>query len=106
VGGTLGWLIGIGTLAIPGVGPLIAAGPIVAALAGAGVGSAVGGMAGALIGLGVPELEAKRYEEEIKRGRILVSVRCDSVARAHSVRTVLEDAGGKSVFLSGEQRAA
>lgn len=106
LGGALGWLVGIGTLAIPGVGPLIAAGPIVAALAGAGVGSAIGGVAGALIGLGVPELEAKRYEEEIKRGRILVSVRCDSVAQAHAVRATLEDAGGKSVFLSGEQRAA
>jgi sporulation protein YlmC with PRC-barrel domain len=106
LGGALGWLVGIGTLAIPGVGPLIAAGPIVAALAGAGVGSAVGGIAGALIGLGVPELEAKQFEEELKRGRILISVRCDSVARAHAVRTVLEDAGGKDVFLSGEQRAA
>lgn len=106
VGGALGWLVGIGSLAIPGVGPLIAAGPIVAALAGAGVGSAIGGIAGALIGLGLPELEAKRYEEEIKRGRILVSVHCDSVGMAHSARKVLEDAGGKSVFLSGEQRAA
>ncbi len=106
VGGVLGWLVGIGTLAIPGVGPLIAAGPIVAALAGAGVGSAVGGIAGALIGLGVPELEAKRYEEEIKRGRILLSVHCDSVGMAHTARKVLEDCGGKAVFLSGEQRAA
>ncbi|HZP22009.1 MAG TPA: PRC-barrel domain-containing protein [Terriglobales bacterium] len=106
VGGVLGWLVGIGTLAIPGVGPLIAAGPIVAALAGAGVGGAVGGIAGSLIGLGLPELEAKQYEEEIKRGRILVSVHCDSVGLAHQARKVLEDSGGKSVFLSGEQRAA
>lgn len=106
VGGALGWLAGIGTLAIPGIGPLLAAGPIVAALAGAGVGSAVGGIAGALIGLGLPELEAKRYEEEIKRGRILVSVHCSSVGMAHTARKVLEDAGGKAVFLSGEQRAA
>jgi len=106
VGGVLGWLVGIGSLAIPGIGPLIAAGPIVAALAGAGVGGAVGGIAGTLIGLGVPELEAKQYEEEIKRGRILVSVHCDSVGVAHQARKVLEDSGGKSVFLSGEQRAA
>ncbi len=106
IGGALGWLVGIGTLAIPGVGPLLAAGPIVAALAGAGVGSAVGGIAGALIGLGVPELEAKRYEEEIKRGRILVSVHCDSVGTAHTARNILESAGAKDVFLSGEQRAA
>src|ERR1700749_2241889 len=69
IGGALGWLVGIGMLAIPGIGPLLAAGPIVAALAGAGVGSAVGGIAGALIGLGVPELEAKHYEKEIREGR-------------------------------------
>jgi hypothetical protein len=106
VGGTLGWLVGIGTLAIPGVGPLLAAGPIVAALAGAGVGGAVGGIAGALIGLGLPEIEAKRYEEEIKRGRILISVHCESVHSAQTARKVLEDSGAKDVFLSGEQRAA
>jgi hypothetical protein len=106
VGGTLGWLVGIGTLAIPGVGPLLAAGPIVAALAGAGVGGAIGGIAGTLIGLGVPEIEAKRYEEEIKRGRILVSIHCDSVHMAQRARKVLEDSGAKDVFLSGEQRAA
>lgn len=106
LGGALGWLAGIGMIAIPGIGPLLAAGPIVTAIAGAGVGSAVGGIAGALIGLGVPELEARRYEEEVKRGRILVSVRCDSVGLAHTARTLLEDFGGGSVFLSGDQRAA
>lgn len=89
-----------------GVGPLLAAGPIVAALAGAGVGSAIGGVAGALIGMGLPEIEAKRYEEEIKRGRILVSVHCESVHMAQNARKVLEDSGAKDVFLSGEQRAA
>lgn len=106
VGGVLGWLAGIGTLAIPGIGPLIAAGPIVAAIAGAGVGSAIGGIAGALIGLGVPELEAKRYEEEIRRGRILMSVHCDNLANAKRAREVLEEFGAKEVFLSGELRAA
>jgi len=106
VGGTLGWLAGIGTLAIPGIGPLIAAGPIIAALAGAGVGSAIGGIAGGLVGLGLPEIEAKRYEEEIKRGRILVSVHCDSMQMAQTARKVLEDSGAKDVFLSGEQLAA
>ncbi len=106
LGGALGWLAGVGLIAIPGIGPLLAAGPIVAAIAGAGVGSAVGGIAGALIGLGVPELEARRYEEEVKRGRILVTVHCDSVGAAHTARTVLEDFGGANVFLSGEQRAA
>src|SRR5919205_2710782 len=88
VGGVLGWLAGIGALAIPGVGPLLAAGPIVAALAGAGVGSAIGGIAGALIGLGLPELEAKRYEEAIKKGRILVSVHCSDMRQAEIARKV------------------
>ena len=100
VGGALGWLVGIGTLAIPGVGPLLAAGPIVAALAGAGVGSAVGGIAGGLIGMGLPEIEAKRYEEEIKRGRILLSVHCDSVHCANA-RKVLDESAAKDVVPLG-----
>src|SRR5437773_8597279 len=74
IGGTLGWLAGIGALAIPGIGPFIAAGPIMAALAGAGVGGTVGGIAGALIGLGLPEYEAKRYAGRIEKGGILLSV--------------------------------
>ena len=106
IGGTLGWLAGIGTLAIPGIGPLLAAGPIVAAVAGAGVGSAIGGIAGALIGLGLPELEAKRYEEAIKQGRILVSVHCPDMRHAEKARKVLDDSGAKEVFLSGERKAA
>jgi hypothetical protein len=106
VGGVLGWLAGIGTLAIPGIGPLLAAGPIVAALAGAGAGGAIGGLTGALIGLGVPELEAKRYEEAIKKGRILVSIHCPNVREAENARKLLEDAGAKEVFLSGERKAA
>src|SRR5947209_6450360 len=77
VGGALGWLAGIGAIAIPGLGPFIAAGPIVAALAGAGAGGAVGGVVGALVGLGIPEYEAKRYEGRIKSGGILLSVHCD-----------------------------
>jgi sporulation protein YlmC with PRC-barrel domain len=106
IGGVLGWLAGIGTLAIPGVGPLLAAGPIVAALAGAGAGSAIGGIAGALIGLGLPELEAKRYEEAIKQGRILVSVHCQSMRQAENARKVLDDSDAKEIFLSGERKAA
>ena len=68
LGGGLGWLVGIGALAIPGVGPFIAAGPIMAALAGAAVGAAAGGLTGALIGLGIPEYEAKQYEGKILKG--------------------------------------
>src|SRR6478735_5673014 len=74
IGGALGWLAGIGALAIPGLGPFIAAGPIMAALAGVGVGGAVGGVTGALIGLGIPEYEAKRYEGRLQKGGILLSV--------------------------------
>ena len=74
VGGVLGWLAGIGSLAIPGVGPFVAAGPIMAALSGAAVGSAVGGLTGALVGSGIPEFEAKRYEGKLKQGNILISV--------------------------------
>jgi Heat induced stress protein YflT domain len=78
IGGTLGWLAGIGALAIPGVGPLIAAGPIVAALTGVGVGGAIGGLTGALIGMGIPEYDAKRYEGRVKQGGILLSVHSDN----------------------------
>src|SRR5690349_13285938 len=71
LGGTLGWLAGIGALAIPGLGPFVAAGPIAAALSGAAMGGAVGGVAGALVGLGIPEYEAKRYEGKVREGAIL-----------------------------------
>jgi len=77
VGGALGWLAGIGAIVIPGIGPLIAAGPIIGALTGLGVGGTVGGIAGGLIGLGIPEYEAKRYEGRIKEGNILLSVHAD-----------------------------
>src|ERR687886_3120803 len=77
LGGALGWLVGIGTLAIPGLGPFIAAGPIMAALSGAAAGAALGGIAGALVGMGIPEYEAKRYEGKVKEGNILISVHAD-----------------------------
>src|SRR5438034_1218604 len=76
LGGALGWLTGIGALAIPGVGPFIAAGPIMAALAGVGAGGTVGGLIGALVGMGIPEYEAKRYEGRVRAGGVLLSVRC------------------------------
>ncbi len=78
LGGALGWLAGIGALAIPGVGPLIAAGPIMAALSGAAIGGALGGITGTLVGLGIPEYEAKRYEGKIKSGSALISVHSDN----------------------------
>jgi hypothetical protein len=96
IGGTLGVLAGIGALSIPGVGPFIAAGPIMAALAGVGVGGAVGGLVGALVGMGIPEYEAKRYEGRVKEGGILLSVHCstsDDIARAKEIlkRTGADD---------------
>ncbi len=103
VGGTLGLLAGIGALAIPGVGPLIAAGPIMGALAGLGVGGAVGGLVGALIGLGIPEYEAKRYEGRVKDGGILVSVHCDSSDEVSRAKDVLKQAGGEDIASSGEK---
>jgi hypothetical protein len=105
-GGVLGWLAGIGTLAIPGIGPLLAAGPIVAALAGAGAGGAIGGLAGGLIGMGLPEIEAKRYEKEIREGRMLVSVRCSDPRFIPSARSILDSTGAKDIFQTGEKLAA
>jgi hypothetical protein len=105
VGGALGWLIGIGSLAIPGVGPFIAAGPIMAALAGAGVGGTVGGITGALVGLGIPEYEAKRFEGRIKKGGILLSVHCDSSDWTDKAKHVLERTGAEDISSAGEASA-
>jgi hypothetical protein len=102
IGGTLGWLTGIGALAIPGLGPFIAAGPIVAALAGAGVGGAIGGVTGALIGMGIPEYEAKRYEGRVKEGGILLSVHCDDSNWTKRAKEILERTGAQDVSSSGE----
>lgn len=105
VGGTLGWLAGIGALAIPGIGPFIAAGPIMTALAGMGVGGAVGGLTGGLIGLGIPEYEAKRYEGRIKSGGILLSVHCDDSNWIQKAKKILERTGAEDVSSAGEARA-
>jgi hypothetical protein len=102
-GGTLGLLAGIGALAIPGVGPLIAAGPIMGALAGLGVGGAVGGLLGALVGMGIPEYEAKRYEGRVKDGGILISVHCDSSEEISRAKEVLKATGADDVASSGEK---
>src|ERR1700751_216025 len=97
LGGALGWLAGIGALAIPGLGPFIAAGPIVAALAGVGAGGAVGGLTGALIGGGIPEYEAKRYEGRIKAGGILISVHCDDWEWTKRAKDILTRTGAEDV---------
>lgn len=103
VGGTLGLLAGIGALAIPGVGPLIAAGPIMGALAGLGVGGAVGGLVGALVGLGIPEYEAKRYEGRVKDGGVLLSVHCDSSDEVSRAKDILKATGADDISSSGEK---
>jgi len=105
LGGTLGLLAGIGALAIPGVGPLIAAGPIMATLAGIGVGGAVGGFTGALIGLGIPEYEAKRYEGRLRKGGILLSVHCDTAEEIDRAKNVLERTGAEDISSTGESSA-
>jgi hypothetical protein len=102
IGGTLGLLASIGALAIPGIGPLIAAGPIVAALAGVGVGGAVGGFAGALIGMGIPEYEAKRYEGRLQRGGILLSVHCETSEEIKRAKSVLEATRAEDVSSTSE----
>jgi hypothetical protein len=102
VGGTLGLLAGIGALAIPGVGPLIAAGPIMATLAGAGVGGAVGGLLGALVGMGIPEYEAKRYEGAVKDGGVLLSVHCDTSEQIDVAKDAVKKSGASDISSSGE----
>jgi hypothetical protein len=103
VGGTLGLLAGIGALAIPGVGPLIAAGPIMGALAGLGVGGAVGGLIGALVGMGIPEYEAKRYEGRIKEGGVLLSVHCDTSDELARAKDLLKETGAEDISSTGEK---
>jgi hypothetical protein len=102
IGGALGWLAGIGALAIPGVGPFIAAGPIVAALAGVGAGGALGGLAGGLVGLGFPEYEAKRYDGRIRKGGLLLSVHTDNSDWTKKAGEILERTGAEDISTTGE----
>src|SRR6202049_2944546 len=102
IGGTLGLLAGIGALAIPGLGPFIAAGPIMGALAGLGVGGAVGGLIGALVGMGIPEFEAKRYQGRIKEGGVLLSVHCDTSEEIKRAKDLLKETGAQDIASTGE----
>ena len=105
VGGTLGLLAGIGLLAIPGVGPFIAAGPIIASLSGIAVGAAVGGIAGALIGMGIPELEAKRYEGKVKDGNILISAHSENAEECKRAKEIFEKLGATDIGSTSEKTA-
>ena len=102
IGGVFGRLAGIGTLAIPGAGPIIAAGPLAAALSGAAVGGAVGGIAGALVGMGIPEYEAKRYEGKIREGNILISVHTEDGNEVDMAKDIFKAEGAQSIATAGE----
>ena len=102
IGGALGWIAGIGMLAIPGVGPFVAAGPIMAALGGAALGAAAGGVAGALIGMGIPELEAKRYEGKVMAGNLLISVHTDNSDEIKRAKDIFTRAGAQDICTTGE----
>jgi len=105
VGGIVGWLAGIGALAIPGLGPFIAAGPIMGMLAGAGAAGVAGGVVGSLIGMGIPEYEAKRYEGRVKDGGILLSVHCDNSDWVKRAKKILEETGAEDISSAGEAAA-
>ncbi|MGH9884446.1 MAG: hypothetical protein ACREBE_02890 [bacterium] len=102
VGGGLGWLVGIGTFAIPGIGPFIAAGPIMAALGGAAIGAAVGGVTGAFVGLGIPELEAKQYEERLRDGNVLISVHTENAEEVERAKMILEREDARDISAARE----
>jgi hypothetical protein len=102
LGGALGWLAGIGTLAIPGVGPFIAAGPIMAALSGAAVGAAAGGLIGTLVGMGIPEYEAKRYQNRLKEGRVLISVHSENADASRRAKEIFKNGGAADIATAGE----
>ncbi len=102
IGGTLGILAGIGAIAIPGIGPFIAAGPIMGGLAGLGVGGAVGGLIGALVGMGIPEYEAKRYEGRLKSGGVLLSVHCSTSDEVKRAKDMLKGTGAEDISSAGE----
>jgi hypothetical protein len=105
LGGTIGLLAGLGTLAIPGLGPLIAAGPIMAALAGIGTGGTVGGLIAGLVGMGIPEYEAKRYEGMIKDGNVLLSVHCDDSDWIRRAKDLLHTTGAQDISSTSEASA-
>jgi hypothetical protein len=102
--GVLGWLVGIGSLAIPGVGPLIAAGPIMAALGGVAAGGAMGGLTGALVGFGIPEYEAKQYEGKLKSGNILISVHAEDRKERNAAKEIFEQSHASDISYTGEAR--
>ncbi len=104
-GGVLGLLAGIGALAIPGVGPFIAAGPIMAALSGAAVGATTGGVVGGLIGMGIPEIEAKRYEDKLRNGNYLIAVHTADGVKKDRAKEIFKSAGAEDISTSSMSKA-
>jgi uncharacterized membrane protein len=102
-GGVLGLLAGIGALAVPGIGPFIAAGPIMAALSGAAVGAATGGLVGGLIGLGVPEVEAKHFETKLKEGNYFISVHTTDGDEVDRVKEIFKAANAEDIGSTTEE---
>jgi len=102
--GMLGWLVGIGSLAIPGLGPFIAAGPSMAALSGAAAGGALGGMAGALVGFGIPEYEARQYEGKLRSGNILISVHTEDGKERSAAKEIFARTHASNISYTGEAR--
>ncbi|HEY6023042.1 MAG TPA: hypothetical protein VIV34_02555 [Pseudolabrys sp.] len=105
LGAAFGWLAGIGALAIPGVGPFIAAGPIMAALGGAAVGTAAGGIIGALVGMGIPEFEAKRFDAKIREGNILISVHTEDGKQRDVAKDIFKRNGADDISTGSEASA-
>ena len=102
LGGALGWLVGVGTLAIPGVGTFLAAGPMLTALGGLTVGAAAGGLGGALAGVGIPAEDTKRYESRLSAGNILLSVHTDDSDEVARAKAIFEREGAENISCSGE----
>lgn len=103
LGGALGFLVGAGALAIPGLGPFLAAGPIMAALSGAAVGAAAGGLVGAMVGMGIPEYEAKRYAGKLKEGRILMSVHAEDGEQTRQAKQIFERHDAEDIATASEE---
>jgi len=104
VGAAVGWLAGIGALAIPGLGPFIAAGPIMAALSGAAVGGAAGGIIGALVGMGIPEFEAKRYDAKVRAGNVLISVHVETSEQRSLAKDIFKHHAADDISSASEAK--
>jgi hypothetical protein len=102
VGSALGWLVGIGAVTLPGLGPVIAVGPLIVALAGIGIGRGADGFAGSLAALGLPEVDAKRFEQRLLTGEVLVAICCDSAEHFQRAREIMEITHAEDIASHGD----